>query len=102
MTSCESHRAFFTHAQSSVVDMVRDGAIGHRRRPPLAIGAAGVIRRYNSKASEGQAILRQAEWRAVGSAGGVVDRLDLFKTRSKCVLFGSSYRMFHRLALSRV
>jgi hypothetical protein len=80
--------------------MVRDGSIGHRRRPPLAIGAAGIIRRYDRKASEGQAILRQAEWRAVGSAGGVVDRLDLFKTRSKCVPYvGALWRSVARDAL---
>jgi hypothetical protein len=72
-------------AQATVLDVVREGGSGARRRPPLAIGAAGIVRRYDRKAAEGQAILRQAEWRAVGSAGGVVDRLDLFKTRSKCV-----------------
>ena len=68
-----------------MLDVVREGGSGSRRRPPLAIGASGIVRRYDRKAAEGQAILRQAEWRAVGSAGGVVDRLDLFKTRSKCV-----------------
>jgi hypothetical protein len=71
--------------QATVLDVVREGGSGSRRRPPLAIGASGIVRRYDRKAAEGQAILRQAEWRAVGSAGGVVDRLDLFKTRSKCV-----------------
>ena len=33
-----------------------------------------------------------AEWRAVGSAGGVVDRLDLFKTKSK---FGKDTYEWH-------
>jgi hypothetical protein len=79
-------------SKANVVDMVREGGSGHRRRPPLAIGASGVIRRYDRKAAEGQAILRQAEWRAVGSAGGVVDRLDLFKTRSK---FGKDTYEWH-------
>jgi vacuolar protein sorting-associated protein 13A/C len=70
-------------SKATVVDLVREGGSGARRRPPLAVGASGVVRRYDRKAAEGQAILRLAEWRAVGSAGGVVDRLDLFKTRSK-------------------
>jgi vacuolar protein sorting-associated protein 13A/C len=79
-------------SKANVVDMVREGGSGHRRRPPLAISSSGVIRRYDRKAAEGQAILRQAEWRAVGSAGGVVDRLDLFKTRSK---FGKDTYEWH-------
>ena len=75
-----------------MVDFVREGGSGARRRPPLAIGASGIIRRYDRKAAEGQVVLRQAEWRAVGSAGGVVDRLDLFKTRSK---FGKDTYEWH-------
>jgi len=70
-------------SKSSVVDLVRESGGGTRRRPPLAIDSHGAVRRFDRKAAEGQLILRLAEWRAVGSAGGVVDRLDLFKTRSK-------------------
>lgn len=67
------------------MDFIVSGEAGVRRRPPMAIGADGVIRPYDRKAAEGQHILRTAEWRAVGSAGGLVDRLDLFKTRSRWV-----------------
>ena len=79
-------------SKANVVDLVRVGAGNTRRRPPLAIGASGVVRRYDRKAAEGQAMLRLAEWRAVGSAGGVVDRLDLFKTKSK---FGKDTYEWH-------
>lgn len=94
-TSLPCHHTSFAHLcrprsthwmilQAHVVDFIVSGEAGVRRRPPMAIGAEGVIRSYNSKAAEGQHILRTAEWRAVGSAGGLVDRLDLFKTRSRC------------------
>jgi hypothetical protein len=79
-------------SRANVVDLVREGAGNTRRRPPLAIGSNGMVRRYDRKAAEGQAMLRLAEWRAVGSAGGVVDRLDLFKTKSK---FGKDTYEWH-------
>lgn len=69
--------------KAGVLDLVREASSGRRRRPPLAVKADGVVRRYDRGAAEGQAMLRAAEWRAVGSAGGVFDTLDLFKTRSR-------------------
>ena len=70
-------------SKASMLDAVRESAGSTRRRPPLAVGAHGAVRRFDRHAAEGQAMLRLAEWRAVGSTGGVVDRLDIFKTRAK-------------------
>lgn len=67
-----------------VSDAVAGSAgITRRRRPPLAVRPDGLLRCYDPAAAEGQAMLRLAEWRSVGSAGGLADRLDLGKYKSR-------------------